>query len=317
MKCNICGSENVKTIFNKLKSHEYRGHSFTLKKCLHCRVGFLDPQPLFTEIEDSCYADNYHAYRDSQKSNGLLQKLKNFVKRSVLNYYLGYGSKKFWQSVFYSPFLRISFYPRFVSGGRILDLGCGAGKYLHYLEELGWDGYGLDVSKRAVEGARASGLDQVSEGELKDANFPNDFFDAVNMHHVFEHLPNPNETLQEVKRILKPGGEVIITLPNFSSLASKVFGKYWGGIDIPRHLFHFNHKSLEFVLAKNGFEMSEVWYSDIFRGFAAGLSYLFFSNARKHEKYFLPFGIALDLIFDPILQKLSWGDQITVKAKRV
>ncbi len=110
---------------------------------------------------------------------------------------------------------------------------------------------------------------------------------------------------------------MIITLPNFSSLAAKIFGKYWGGIDIPIHLFYFNHESLEYVLDKNGFKVSRVYYSDTFRGCAAGLSHLLFSDGRKYEKYFLPFGIALDLIFEPFFQRLGWGDQMIVKAEKI
>lgn len=316
MKCGICGSEKTETVFGNMEGYYYRGHHFSINRCFSCHGGFLYPQVLFTEVEGSCYADEYHAYQDFQKEEGWPGKMKRVIKQSALCRYLGYGTRKFLQFLSYPFFLRMSFYPRFVPNGKILDIGCGIGKYLHYLKALGWDVYGVDISERAVKKARSSGLRHIVQGELERAGFQDNFFDVVNMHHVLEHLPDPNKILRETRRVLKPGGEVIITLPNFSSLAFRVFGRYWGGMDVPRHLFHFNRKSLEFVLAKNGFEVSEVWYSDTFRGFSAGLSYLLFSDARSKEKYFLPFGIALDLVFDPILQMTGWGDQITVKAKK-
>lgn len=316
MKCDVCGSNRVKVALDNLKSYEYKKHKFTLWRCLNCDVGFLEPKLLFEEVEDSCYADDYHAYHNVKPNDNIFQRLKNFIKHAALNYYLGYGPKKFWQRIFYSPFLRMSFYPEFVKGGKVLDIGCGIGKYLHYLEDLGWDVYGVDISSRAVEGARKSGLENVFQGELQEVRFESSFFDVVDLHHVFEHIPNPNETLKEINRILKPGGEVVITLPNFSSLAAKIFGKHWGGIDLPIHLFYFNRRSLDYVLKKNGFEIKKVYYSDTFRGCAAGLAHLFFKNGRKYEKYFLPFGIALDLVFEPLLQRLGWGDQIIVKARK-
>ena len=317
MKCDICGGSNIKLVFDRLEGFDYEGHYFALRKCSDCKTGALDPKLLFEEVENSCYADDYHAYHNVRPKNNIFQRLKNFIKKSALSYYLGYGKKRFWQLIFYSPFLRMAFYPKYVENGRVLDIGCGIGKYLHYLKELGWNVYGVDISKRAVEGARASGLDKVFQGELQDVGLEDNLFDVVDMHHVFEHVPDPNRTLREVHRVLKPGGEVVFTLPNSSSLAARLFGRHWGGIDIPIHLFYFNRKSLEYALSKNGFKVNKVYYSDTFRGCAAGLAHLLFFNGRKYEKYFLPFGIALDLVFEPLLQKFGWGDQIMVKAKKV
>jgi len=318
MNCPICASAAILILF-KTKPEDADGRTTSVCRCENCKTGFLHPQIFFKEIEEGFYNQEYHAYQPlNMPAGGFLCRVKRFIKTSCLNYFLGYGRKKFWQAVFYPFFLRMSFYPQYLLGGRALDVGCGVGKYMRYLKEIGWDTYGLDISGLAVETASASGLKNIHKGELRDRLFPAGFFDLVNLHHVFEHLPDPHAALKDINFILKTGGELIITVPNFSSIATKIFQKNWGGLDIPRHLFFLNENSFRILAEKSGFQIKEVFYSDTFRGIASGFSYLFFKNdGRKYEKYFLPAGIFLDLFFDPLLQKLKLGDQLTIKAKKI
>lgn len=317
MRCPICGEDRSRTRFSNLEGKGYGHRRFALKECERCHSGFLEPLVSFESIEAACYTDSYHAYQPYGQTRNLWRRAKTLIKKSTLAHFLGYGPKKFWQFVLYPFFLRMSFYPHFVSDGKALDVGCGVGKYLHYLGELGWKVYGVDISERAIGIAKASGLKNVSRGDSEHLPFPDDFFEVVNLHHVLEHVISPPRTLKEVYRVLKPGGEVIITLPNFSSWARRVFRRYWSGLDVPRHLFHFHESSLNFILRNNGFGVSEIWFSDTFRGLAASLAHLLFADGQKNEKYFLPFGIGLDLFFDPVLQRVGAGDQLTVKAKKI
>lgn len=317
MTCYLCKSDKIKYIIKNLKLSKY-DKEFSVVKCENCGVSFLYPQVLFKDIENEYYDKNYHAYQLLNNEKNFLKRFKDFIKKNALEQYLGYGNKKFWKKIIYPFFIRISFYPKKVANGKFLSIGCGAGKQLVYNKELGWDVYGVDVSKITIQVAQSRGLDNVFNGSLKDAKFESGFFDVVDFHHVFEHISDPNNILKEVRRVLKKDGELIITVPNYSSLARKIFGKYWGGWDIPRHIFFFDDDSLSNLLKNNGFQVEESWFSDIFRGFSAGLSYLIFKkNARKYEKYFLPFGIFLDLFFDPLFQIFGWGDQLTIKAKKI
>ena len=316
MNCISCSNKDnfkIKT-YNTFDKHE----KFSIYECRNCGLGFLYPLIDFKDIENDYYAKEYHAYQLLNSKKSFSRRIKNFIKNNSLEQYLGYGHMAFWKKMLYPFFIRISFYPRKVVDGKFLSIGCGVGQQLVYNKALGWNVYGVDISTRAVEIAQKRGLKNIFNGTLEEVKFESNFFDVADMHHVFEHIGNPIETLTEVHRILKKDGEVIITLPNYSSFAKKIFGKYWGGWDIPRHFYFYDKNTLSYLLERNGFKVSEVWHSDIFRGISAGLSYLIFrKDARKYEKYFIPFGIALDLFFDPIFQRFGFGDQLTVKARKI
>ncbi len=91
--------------------------------------------------------------------------------------------------------------------GRILDVGCGLGYLLSGLRE-GWEKYGIEVSRFAAQHAQAWG--RIFVGELHEAQFPDEHFDVVVMHHVIEHMEDPISTILEVRRILKPGGILLL-----------------------------------------------------------------------------------------------------------
>lgn len=312
INCKACGSSSAIFLFSCKANN---GKSFSVCRCETCEAGFIDPQPDFKEIEEEYYAADYHAYQlKPVRKPSLFNGIKEFIKKSSAAGFLGYGNPPWYYKIFYPFFLRMSFYPDYVRQGKVLDVGCGAGRYLGYLKEMGWDTYGLDISQLAVDTANRAKVGKIYLGDLEHNELPKNFFDVINFNHVFEHLQNPDKMLAEANKLLKPGGEIIIVLPNFSSLAAKVFKRNWGGFDIPRHLFFWNEKSLRIRLESCGLEVKEVFYSDTFRGLVAGLSYWIFGDGRKYEKYLLPFGIAADIIADPVFQKLKWGDQLVIKA---
>ena len=110
------------------------------------------------------------------------------------------------KKIFLFPFrMRYGHAIPFVEGGKILDIGCGNGTELYKLKAMGWETYGVEMDAQASERARSKGI-RVYTGDLFGANFPDQFFHVVRMSFVLEHLPNPRETLQEIRRILRPRG---------------------------------------------------------------------------------------------------------------
>lgn len=120
-------------------------------------------------------------------------------------------------------------------GGRLLEVGCGTGELLDGARGLGWTVTGVDFDPAAVAVARRRGLD-VREGDLAAQRFPDGAFDAVAMFHVFEHVPDPPALLAECRRILAPGGRLVVATPNPRSRGRRRFGEAWMGLDPPRHL---------------------------------------------------------------------------------
>jgi 2-polyprenyl-3-methyl-5-hydroxy-6-metoxy-1,4-benzoquinol methylase len=128
--------------------------------------------------------------------------------------------------------------------GKLLDVGCGSGFYLNEMRDLGWEVMGVEPDNRAVEIARGFYGLSVMAGNLHDCNFPDNEFDLITLNHVIEHVLDPIALLEECKRVIKPGGRVVITCPNTLSLGHSIFRESWYHLDPPRHLFLFSRNTL-------------------------------------------------------------------------
>jgi len=135
--------------------------------------------------------------------------------------------------------------------GRLLDIGCGDGSFLALMRDLGWKVVGLEPDPVAAKGARERFLIPVVEDTLEDARLPHRSFDVITLNHVIEHVYDPVSFLKECRRVIKPGGRVVITTPNFSSLGHTIFKRFWRALDAPRHLYLFEAASLQKCVAQS------------------------------------------------------------------
>jgi len=143
---------------------------------------------------------------------------------------------------------RFSQIEQWAAMGKLLDVGCGEGYFLTFARQRGWDPYGVDTSPEAIEAARKWLGDRVSCQTLQEAAYPSETFDVVTLFEVVEHLPDPVAHLQEVWRILKPGGWIFLSAPNFASVERRLFRQWWVGLDAPRHLQQFTPGTLRAAL---------------------------------------------------------------------
>jgi 2-polyprenyl-3-methyl-5-hydroxy-6-metoxy-1,4-benzoquinol methylase len=236
--CNNCGSTQAEKRFTL---HDYMldrlSVNSTLVHCLHCGLVYQNPRLSLEELRAS-YPDNYEPFipLDQSKTFFLFHWIRNR------------GLQK-----------RISTVTKYKSGGCLLDIGCASGSFLSaLLVNPNWSLYGVEPNPSAAEAARLQPGLRIFTGTLDQITYPENYFDVVTMWDVLEHLPDPCNTLLEIHRILKPGGLIILKLPNLDSLEAKVFGKYWAGLDAPRHLFVFNKMTIRKMLAKNKFQISEI-----------------------------------------------------------
>ncbi len=139
-------------------------------------------------------------------------------------------------------------------GARVLDVGCGRGVLLSGLARRGFEAHGFEMSASAAAGVDPRAVVRVGKN-LRDAEYPAEYFDQVIIWHVLEHLPDPRETLQEIRRVLKPGGRIVVSVPNYSSLQARCSGAHWFHLDPPRHLFHFPVEGLRQLLVSTGFDI--------------------------------------------------------------
>ncbi len=245
-KCDICGSTNLEFVdvvhdYNK----GFKGN-FNLYKCKNCELMFLNPQPT---VEEGLkyYTSDY--YQKLDEGTEIQRVIKNF-RFSLQKFH----SKNQNISKILFPFSQYVRGIKIIPNGRYLDVGCGNGTFLYTMKRINPSGeyYGVEPGNFDEEDIKAHGLN-VIRGTLEDAHYQDNYFDVITLNHVFEHVPNPSETIKELKRILKPGGILIIAVPNLNSLAYKIFGKFFYQLDVPRHLFHYSDKNLKIYASKFNF----------------------------------------------------------------
>jgi 2-polyprenyl-3-methyl-5-hydroxy-6-metoxy-1,4-benzoquinol methylase len=142
-------------------------------------------------------------------------------------------------------------FPPWAGGGRLLDVGCASGKFLRQMAAVGWHCSGIEQDADAAARARHVTPD-VFTGEPMDAPFPPASFDLVTAFHVLEHLPDPLGVLRRMLAWLAPGGSVVLEVPNVAGLGSRLFGRYWCGLDLPRHLVQFTPATLAALAERAG-----------------------------------------------------------------
>jgi 2-polyprenyl-3-methyl-5-hydroxy-6-metoxy-1,4-benzoquinol methylase len=140
------------------------------------------------------------------------------------------------------------------NGGRILDIGSAAGHFLELAKERGWQCTGIELGSKAADYSENLGLTIIREPLHSDL-FPPQSFDVVSMWDLFEHLPYPNQALQDIKKMLSPEGIVAMIVPNSGSLAARIMRERCNMFIGSKHLNMFNHKNLESMLSKHGFEV--------------------------------------------------------------
>ncbi len=138
--------------------------------------------------------------------------------------------------------------------GKLLDIGCGRGLFMHSMQSAGWQVMGLEPNEAARDlCAREYGLKALPMEEL--VNIPSLSMDIITMWHVLEHVHDLEHVLGEVKRILKHDGRLMLALPNYASLDAKFYQGYWAGYDAPRHLYHFNPTVIEQLGRQHGLRL--------------------------------------------------------------
>jgi SAM-dependent methyltransferase len=141
-------------------------------------------------------------------------------------------------------------------GGNILDIGCGNGSFLELASKNFGQIIGTEFNPPKVDFSVYKSLADVKN------TYGKNYFDAITLWHSLEHFPDLNEVLNDVSYLLKDNGSVFIAVPNSSGWQAKLFGMNWLHLDVPRHLFHFNPKSLTFCLQKYGFEIKNITHQE-------------------------------------------------------
>jgi SAM-dependent methyltransferase len=154
----------------------------------------------------------------------------------------------------YEARLRVELVERHLGGGRILEIGAAAGHFLDEARKAGFEGIGIEPAPGVAARARARGHD-VRTGFIEEADLPTNAFDAVCAWHVVEHLAEPLPVLAHVREWLRPGGYLLLEVPNLESVYARRRGPRWFHLDPQHHLGHYGPRPLACLLERSGFEL--------------------------------------------------------------
>jgi len=299
VKCNLCGS-NDSTILFTGKDRLYKNPgSFSVVKCRKCGLIYTNPRPSEKQIS-LYYPPEYWGFK---------AKKKNFA---IIAFYL-----KIVHALINAICYRMSI--PFKTDGKILDIGCGNGKFLYSMWKLGWLAYGVEISDLAAKYAREELGLNIFTGTVEEASFSNEFFDGITMHQVLEHVADPTATLLEINRILKDDGLLAISVPDADSLEARIFKKYRINWDIPRHFYHFSPENLKRLLEKTGFEVIKIKHDPHPGGILGSIQHIF-EDIKIEPRisfavtYTLAFPLAYLIGF--ILGKLNSSGSMAVYARK-
>ena len=147
--------------------------------------------------------------------------------------------------------------------GKLLDIGSGTGDFLVEAKNQGWDILGFEPNSDAKNLAINKGVTFTED----IFTLPENSFDVVTMWHVLEHVPNLEEYIANLKRIVKPTGTIIIAVPNYKSYDAKYYKEFWAAYDVPRHLWHFSKTSIKKLFSDVNVELKKVkpmWFDSFY-----------------------------------------------------
>jgi 2-polyprenyl-3-methyl-5-hydroxy-6-metoxy-1,4-benzoquinol methylase len=196
-----------------------------LARCRSCGMTFSNRLPTESELT-AHYADYGHAWNDSPITRARYQELLES----------------------FEPYRQTS---------RLLDVGCGAGFFLEEARDRGWQVHGNEFSAHAIEVNRAKGLD-VIHGPITLDTFEPGRFDVITAFEVFEHVADPTDQGLLLARILRPGGLLYCTTPNFNALSRRILKARWNVIDYPEHLCYYTPATIRSWLGGAGFAPESV-----------------------------------------------------------
>lgn len=207
--------------------------TFSIIRCTGCGLGMTHPFPTAEELQQ-VNADMYPA---EQRGATYLKNAGYFTRR----YRRNIGSIK-----------------EYAATGKLLDVGCNIGFFLKVARDEGFETTGVELNKEsAAYGRERFGLD-IRSDYLENIAFNDGSFDVVTLFDVLEHIPDMASFLNEVHRIMKPGGLLTVQLPNIASLMADLTRSHWNWLTPPDHLYHFTPETIVRLLERHGFTVKRL-----------------------------------------------------------
>jgi SAM-dependent methyltransferase len=220
--CPLCGSAALSALLSAPDRYQWRKEIYDLVRCNSCSLVWLASPPRPHEMAVHYGVDYYKGIATAGEAIDRWRK-----QRAVIG--------------------------RYKQSGDVLDIGCGSGGFLRTFKGHPWKLHGIEIAAAMADRARLNAGASVFVGDALSAPFAPESFDVITCFDVLEHVYDPQGLLRKVLEWLKPGGVFYTMLPNIDSWEARMFGSYWYGLELPRHLFHFSPRSLRNAMESVGF----------------------------------------------------------------
>jgi 2-polyprenyl-3-methyl-5-hydroxy-6-metoxy-1,4-benzoquinol methylase len=244
--CPVCASVQLQ---QKLRATDFTvsKEQFEIWECSNCTLRFTQAVPPIEKIGAYYKSDEYVSHTNTKK--GLVNQLYHVIRKHTLRQ-------------------KLRLVQRFCSlqTGSILDVGAGTGAFVHTMSKAGWKATGLEPDATTRQLAfQLQGTELQPIGEL--FKLPAETYDAITLWHVLEHVHALHSYLDQLKRLIKPNGKIIVAVPNYTSYDAAAYGSNWAAYDVPRHLYHFSPRSMAMLVEAGGATIETIkpmWFDSFY-----------------------------------------------------
>lgn len=230
--CPACGSGQMQALMT-CKDYTVSQELFNIDKCLECGLEFTNPRPTASGIGSYYDSKDYISHTD-EEAPGLVNAIYREVRKVTLKQ-------------------KRALIEGLAPLGSLLDIGCGTGAFAGNMKNAGWQVTAVEPDREVASRASLQhDIKVYSEEWLEKCT---ETYQVVTMWHVLEHVHALRQRFAELGRLVKPGGLLVIAVPNPNSQDAKHYGSIWAARDVPRHLYHFPPAMLRNRVVAEGFEV--------------------------------------------------------------
>ncbi len=271
--CPGCGASSLRSVL-EVKDFSVTGQLFSLLECSECELRFTQDVPSATAMGPYYQFEQYISHTNTNK--GLVNKLYQGVRKFTT-----------WQK------RKLIEKTSGCKAGHLLDVGCGTGAFAATMQRAGWTVTALEpdagARKIAMEQFGVQAVDSTQLYQLPEAHY-----DVITLWHVLEHMHHLQDVIVQLRKLLKPNGQIFIAVPNYTSFDAVTFGEHWAAYDVPRHLYHFTPRSMRALLSTHQLLLTET-FPMWFDSFYVSLLSTSYRSGRTAYAHALLIGLASNL----------------------